>query len=254
MDGTFLGDVRRPFFLVCVIIFSGCGQGSSSNTLFSQTDPSGNPPGSPSLVFTPTLPDSTEAMGFYADGSLKNAIELSMESFAHLKIFRLRYRSWATQSLVDTIEQGAALFRTKFPYGDRMQIGDMSSEHGGTLSMHSSHQNGLDADVAYLQTDQKERNPDVWGDSGFSESFVSNGKVTSNFDIPRNWFLLKELVMTGNVRRIFVDEAIKETFCDQSTTIDPGLDSATRTEVLRRLRPYGNHDDHFHMRIACPTE
>jgi len=118
--------------------------------------------------------------------------------------------------------------------------------------MHSSHQNGLDADVAYLRMNRVERNPDLWGTKGFEESFVANGKVTKNFDLKRNWFLLREVVSNGNVSRIFVGPEIKRAFCNASTRIDPTLKAEYRTEILRRLRPYPNHDDHFHLRVKCP--
>jgi penicillin-insensitive murein endopeptidase len=137
--------------------------------------------------------------------------------------------------------------------GERVQIGDMASERGGTLSMHSSHQNGLDADIAYLQTDQLERDPEEWGERGFEVDFVRNKHVTRNFDQKRNWFLLKEIVSRGTVSRIFVDPEIKRLFCERSSKLDPTTPENVRIEVLRRLRPYPDHDDHFHLRIDCPA-
>jgi len=197
--------------------------------------------------------DPSEAIGFYSDGSLIDGMNLPKESSAHLKIFRLRSRGWGTKSLIDTIVNSAAAFRKKFPKGDRVQIGDMSAHEGGTLSRHASHQNGLDADVAYLTKNHKEYDPNVLGEAGFTENFVVGGKITKNFDTTRNWFLLKEIVLQKGVGRIFVDPKIKKKFCDKNLTIDAKADLSTRTEVLRRLRPYPNHDDHFHMRIECPA-
>ncbi len=177
-----------------------------------------------------------------------------MASAAHLKIFQPRNRAWGTLTLINTIMQAVTSFHTKFPAGERVQIGDLASEHGGQISsVHLSHQNGLDADFAYLQMDHVERNPNSLGPNGFGESFVHNGVVTKNFDLKRNWFLLKEMISRGNVTRIFVDPAIKSAFCDQSMQLDPRVNKAERTEILRRLRPYDAHDDHFHMRIACPA-
>ena len=204
----------------------------------------------------PTVPDMQDvsrAVGFYADGSLTGAFQLPAESSAHLKIFRLRNRGWGTASLVNVIVTATRAFHAQFPTGDRVQVGDMAKERGGLISSsHVSHQNGLDADVAYLQNDHIERNPNTNGPNGFGPSFVSGGKLTSNFDVRRNWFLLKEIVSTGRVTRIFVDPQIKRTFCARAAAIDPSASVAIRNETLRRLRPYDNHDDHFHMRIACP--
>lgn len=234
MDGTLkLGLI----FIFSVSLF-GCGQGSSSAVSSSQKD-----------IFNE---ETAQAIGFYSNGSLLDPVQLPPESAAHLKIFRARDRAWGTQSLVSTILRATSAFHAHFPHGDRVQIGDMAQHSGGFLTMHDSHQNGLDADVAYLKSNQDERDPEGTGPKGFEENFVKHGQVTSNFDVSRNWFLLKEIVARGTVSRIFVDPAIKKEFCAKSLKIDPKEDAAVRVEVLRRLRPYPNHADHFHMRVSCP--
>lgn len=238
MDGT-LNRLALSLFL---IVFSSCGADglvSYNSAIKDRPIDRGN--------------DHSQAIGFYSNGSLIEGFTLPDEGFAHLKIFRLRDRAWGTKTLIDTLLSSAAALRRNFPKGDRVQIGDMSASEGGFLSRHSSHQNGLDADVAYLNKNHIERDPDVWGEAGFAEDFVVNGKLTKTFDTTRNWFLLKEIVLRRGVSRIFVDPIIKKTFCAKSLTIDPKLDFETRTEVLRRLRPYPNHDDHFHMRVDCPS-
>jgi penicillin-insensitive murein endopeptidase len=227
-----------------MLALTSCGGGLSGGTAQGQDDSETSPE---------TRNDTSRAIGFYADGSLKGGFLLPLESSAHVKIFRERNRAWGTLTLVNTIIGAIKSFHAKFPAGERVQIGDLAAEHGGQISsVHLSHQNGLDADIAYLQADHIERNPNGLGPNGFGESFVREGEVTSNFDLKRNWFLLKEIIARGNVTRIFVDPAIKSAFCDQSTRIDPKATSAIRTETLRRIRPYDDHADHFHMRIACP--
>ncbi len=249
MDGTF-----RVFsgisLIVLSFLLSSCGRGEVNN--LSSSFPIEDAPPPDLNLPDDKAEDTSQAVGFYAKGSIISAVYLPFESPAHLKIFRLRHRSWGTKTLINTIVTAAASFRKQFPFGDRVQIGDMSSRDGGPLARHSSHQNGLDADVAYLQMNFVERNPDVYGNAGFAESFVVGGKVTTNFDIKRNWYLLKEVVLQKNVGRIFVDPKIKQTFCELNKVIDPKADLVIRTAVLRRLRPYPNHADHFHMRIDCP--
>lgn len=246
MDGT----IRIAGVVVSLFVFTACGAGGA-NTAFLPVQEVPSRPTEPTLPGEETV-DTSEAIGFYSNGSLLDGEQLPDESFAHLKIFRPRQRAWGTRTLINTIIDAAASFRKKFPYGDRVQIGDMSASEGGVLARHASHQNGLDADVAYLKANHLERNPDVWGNSGFEEVFVTNGKITKNFDAARNWFLLKEVVLKKNIGRIFVDPEIKKAFCEKNKVIDSRASLAVRTEVLRRLRPYPNHDDHFHMRIDCP--
>ncbi len=250
MEGTFT-QVRksllaRIFASALALILSGCdASGVASDGAFHTLNPNPSDDGGV---------DSSRAIGFYTNGYILGAVALPPESAAHLKIFRLRDRGYGTRPLIDAIVRASAAFRQKFPYGDRVSVGDMSSEEGGTLARHSSHQNGLDADIAYLRKNHVERDPNVWGNEGFGESFVRNGRITANFDRERNWFLLKELVARGNVQRIFVDTAIKRFFCENARTLDPSAHPAVRTEVLRRLRPFPNHADHLHMRVTCSDE
>jgi penicillin-insensitive murein endopeptidase len=47
------------------------------------------------------------------------------------------------------------------------------------------------------------------------------------------------------VERVFVNAAIKKTLCQRA-----GTDRAW----LQRVRPYWEHDYHFHVRIKCPDD
>jgi penicillin-insensitive murein endopeptidase len=241
-------DRTTPLFSAFLfsVLLVGCGSGVSAGTL-SQTDsPGTNRPDDGSFI------DGSKAIGFYAEGALDDAAILPDEGSAHLKIFRLRRRGYATQTLVRELVIAAESVRSQFPQGDRLQIADIADANGGTLARHSSHQNGLDADVIFYRKNHYEEDPNTSGPGGFQETFVRNGKVTTNFDMVRNWTFVKNLVARGQVARIFVDAAIKKAFCDQSVALDPGIGAAARTEILRRLRPYPNHDDHYHVRLKCP--
>jgi penicillin-insensitive murein endopeptidase len=243
-------DRTTPLFsaLFFSLLLVGCGAGEvSSGTTLAQTDaPGANLPDDGVFV------DGSSAIGFYAEGALDDAAELPDETSSIMKIFRLRRRGYSTQTLVRELVTAADAVRAAFPAGERLQVADISDANGGTLARHSSHQNGLDADVIFYRKNAYEENPNTSGPGGFQESFVRSGKVTSNFDMVRNWHFVKTLVGRGQVARIFVDAAIKKAFCEQSVAVDPGLNSATRTEILRRLRPYPNHDDHYHVRLKCP--
>ena len=55
--------------------------------------------------------------------------------------------------------------------------------------------------------------------------------------------LLRRAASYSEVARIFVHPAVKKALCDAA-----GADR----EWLRKVRPWYNHDDHFHVRLACP--
>jgi penicillin-insensitive murein endopeptidase len=230
----------------------GCGGSSvgSNASSFPVTETPGF--GTPIPSDGTFVDSTTSAVGFYTDGSLPRSTTLPDSGRGFFKIFLLRDRNFATATLVRSIEMATARWRSEFPIGDRVQVGDIAQSGGGYLSGHASHQNGLDADIAYLKMNHVERDPNTNGPHGFAESFVQNGALTSNFDVARNWAILRNFVGQGNVSRIFVDPVIKATFCKTAAIVDPSLSVVNRDEVLRRLRPLAAHDDHFHIRIQCP--
>lgn len=96
-----------------------------------------------------------------------------------------------------------------------LAVGDLSQPRGGPAPTgHASHQTGLDADVF--------------------------------FGAPARLAKLLELVATdARVDRVFVNPAIKRDLCANATG---------SREWLRKIRPWWGHDDHFHMRLACPPD
>ncbi|MCB0365618.1 MAG: penicillin-insensitive murein endopeptidase [Bdellovibrionaceae bacterium] len=138
--------------------------------------------------------------------------------------------------LVRLLEKSALVFREEYDQKSLIQIDDMSKRRGGRLGSHSSHQSGLDADIAYLDAQPRWR------------SVVTDGVLAEDFDLERNLRFFKLLVDTGYVNRIFVDQKIKEAACVWSK--DSGQQRIFN-ETLMRMRPYRGHDDHFHLRLRC---
>ena len=86
--------------------------------------------------------------------------------------------------------------------------------------------------------------------AGGPADLVDTGRgVTAAFDMARNWWLAGRLAMTPGVDRIFVAAEVKGAFCALTNPDDWGTQ---RSAVLRRLRPWFGHRDHFHVRMACP--
>lgn len=187
--------------------------------------------------------------GFYSKGTMKAASSMPQEGKGLLHIFHNRKRFYGSDGLIEIIESAAAEMSIRHPGLDRLQVGDIAAEQGGFISGHASHQNGLDADIVYYRMNHQEQN-DPNGLKGFEESFVVKGKVTSNFDVARNWELVKLFEQSGRLNRIFVDEKIKEALCFHALSIG---EIKSHEDALKKLRPYANHDDHLHVRITCPA-
>lgn len=198
------------------------------------------------LESTPT--NDEQAVGFYANGTLLNANSLNDSGLGFVKLFTKRNRGYGTYDLVDILERSARAMTEAYPDGERLQVGDMSSQNGGMIGRHGSHQNGLDVDIAFFRKNKNEQIPDY--EAGFAESFVKNKRVTSNFDTLRNYRYFQLLHLSGKINRIFVDKAIKKAVCNYSKKLG---EFKMNIEVLRILRPYPNHDDHMHVRLNCPA-
>lgn len=190
-----------------------------------------------------------QVIGFYSDGSLAQAARLQDEGAGYVKLFRARDRGFGSSGLVELLEQVAAEIHTRHPQGERLQIGDLGVEHGGRITRHGSHQNGLDADLAYYRVTHTEQDPN--DGSGFRDTFVdSQGRVSANLDVARVWELLKLLRASGRLNRVFMDQAIKNSMCAHARSLG---EYDSEGETLRRLRPLGGHADHLHIRLTCPA-
>lgn len=235
--------------LVAGFVLSACSKNENTNEMsggrgpkVSETEPPNHNGDNGAIGLA-----SPQAVGFYAEGKLINDFTFPLEATAVLKVFRSRNRNFSTDDLYQVISHAANLVWNEYPGSERLQIGDIAKRGGGQLALHASHQNGLDADIAYYRVNRRELNPEGFG--GFDEIFVKSGKVTANLDLERNYELMRHLVSTGVVNRMFMDAVIKTKFCELAkgqklTDLDK--------ETLRRMRPLENHRDHFHLRIQCP--
>lgn len=201
-----------------------------------------------SLISTAMAQRLPSPRGFYSKGSILFARQLPLEGEGFMRLFLHRDRGFGSQEMLSLIQKAALEMNLRYPMRDRMQVGDIAQMKGGQISRHNSHQNGLDADIAYFRINGVEQLPDIF--DGFNEDMVINGKLSENFDHERNWELMKSLHRYGKVQRIFVDEVIKRETCHYATSIG---EDKEHVEVLRSLRPFENHIHHLHVRLRCPV-
>ena len=190
-----------------------------------------------------------QVRGFYSKGQLRDANSLKDEGKGFVHIFGRRQRYYGSDGLIETLVRVSSEMLDLFPDSERLQIGDLSNQRGGVAGGHASHQNGLDVDIVYFKNDRREQ-IDFEGKTGFDEDFVINGQLTPNFDIPRNWALMKAFQKTGRLERIFVHEKIKLTLCEYAESMG---ELESEFETLRKLRHFPNHQNHLHLRLTCPS-
>ncbi|WP_051340440.1 penicillin-insensitive murein endopeptidase [Azospirillum halopraeferens] len=124
-------------------------------------------------------------------------------------------------------------------------VGDMAQPRGGPMaSGHVSHQTGLDVDIWFRV--EAERLP-LPAREGLEQPPVVD-PATGRPD-PALWTLghaemVRWTASDPRVARVFVGPALKRDLCER-----PWADRSW----LRRVRPWPGHDDHMHVRLACPA-
>lgn len=162
-------------------------------------------------------------------------------------------RTWGHAILLELLRRGARAAAAAVP-GSIALVGDLSARDGGPLSGHASHQAGRDADVAFLVSDG--RGEPVALDA--FEAFGPQGRSLSSpdhfFDAYRNWIMLREWLSELRVviSHVFVSAELRRLLLDygqQSPEFGRYVPLASQV-----LHVHPNHTDHFHVRIACPTD
>jgi protein MpaA len=114
----------------------------------------------------------SRSVGLPWEGSLVGGVELPAEGKHHVTWDGVRGRSpnrdwrrYGSRRLVRTLLAVVRAYAAAHPGAPRVAVGDLSRPHGGEFGRrfgppgHSSHQNGLDADVYYPRRDGRERPP-----------------------------------------------------------------------------------------------
>jgi penicillin-insensitive murein DD-endopeptidase len=139
--------------------------------------------------------------------------------------------------------------------GSILLIGDLSSEFGGPLYGHKSHQSGRDADVGFFVLD-RDGNPQ---NSRALLRFDKQGRARDGsgilFDDYRNWLLVQLWLKDSraNLEHVFVASHLRTRLLDfarKRPIFRPHVEAAA--QFLRQPSNGLPHDDHFHIRIACP--
>jgi penicillin-insensitive murein endopeptidase len=180
-------------------------------------------------------------------GRIQHPARLPDEGKGWLKLFLPRDRAWGSAALVRLLRGAGNEIENLFPGRSRLQVGDMSAAEGGKISGHRSHQNGLDADLAYYDLNDLEQDPQLT--TGFALDMVQKGTVSPRFDLERNWHLIRILAQDPAVQRIFIDRHLISALCFyalEQTQADLAL-------IFAKLGHFANHSDHLHVRLNCPA-
>ena len=186
---------------------------------------------------------AAEPIGSYAKGCVHGAVQLPTDGPRWQAMRLSRDRRWGHPVLVDYI---AALAASAAQDGwPGLLVGDMGQPRGGPMKTgHASHQSGLDVDIWLLPM------PDhrLSEDERETLSAVSVLKPGTRSVDPKRFgeaerLLVYRAARLPGVARVFVAAGIKQSLC-AITWRDPSF--------LNKVRPWYGHDDHIHVRLACP--
>ena len=162
---------------------------------------------------------------------------------------------WGLGSLVSLIDWSARAVRRQFPDAV-LSVGHLSRRGGGDIDRHASHESGRDADLSFYIKNQT--NHPLYSDH--MVSFRGDGTAPSwpwaAFDDAKNWALVAGIVQEpfAHVTYIFVASPLRARLLAYAAHI--GAPPAIRNRAAELMvQPHGSlpHDDHFHVRIGCPT-
>jgi len=161
--------------------------------------------------------------------------------------------TWGAQHVIDHTRRAIATVNRAHPSVHRLAIGDISAPKGGVLPGHGSHQSGRDIDLGLYFRGVPE---------GYPHEFVkaSGGRL----DAAATWTLVHALYRasktTGGPEKIFLDYDVQGKLYDAARKA--GVSRKTLAEIFqypsgrwtrdRLVKHEPKHDDHLHVRFACP--
>ena len=163
---------------------------------------------------------------------------------------------WGHPALVKMLYRTARDI-SKSASGSKMLVGDLSGKAGGPLAGHASHQSGRDADVGFFAKDAKGKPVTL----DHFVTFAGDGKAADGsglvFDDWRNWLLVQSWIRDhrADISHIFVSRPLRKrllAYASGNKGFKKYVEEATA--LLKEPSDSSAHDDHFHVRIACPKK
>jgi penicillin-insensitive murein endopeptidase len=161
---------------------------------------------------------------------------------------------WGLLPLVGLVDRAARQVHRQYPDAV-LSVGHLSRSGGGEIDRHASHESGRDADIGFYVKNHL-------GKPVLAEHFVAfraDGTAPSwpgaTFDDERNWVLISALVNDATkVTNIFVAAPLRARLLAYAARIGASPQVRMRAaELMMQPRGALAHDDHFHVRIACPS-
>lgn len=192
----------------------------------------------------------TESVGSPNEGELIGGKQLKSSS----SLRSVGVHKFGVPELVDMLTRSAEKVAKKHK-GSVLTVADLSRRGGGDVEGHRSHESGRDADVAFYL--RKGKKPFVAQRFVTVDEDLTVKKVPGvSFDAERNWDLVHAWITDphAHVLQIFVANHLKKRLLEEATRSGAPENVIRRaTDVMVQPKNALPHDDHFHVRVACPS-
>lgn len=183
----------------------------------------------------------------YAGEKLASNRSLEVRGGAH---------AYGTPDLVRVLKRAASKVNKKYK-GSVLFVGDLSAKKGGSLFGHNSHQSGRDADVGFYMRSEQGKHVNPHRFVTFGGDGKARGGELVRFDDERNWAFVEALLTDTktDVRYLFVSMGLRTRLLKYAAQKNVPKELYTKAAAaLMSPADADVHDDHFHVRIACPEK
>ncbi len=181
-------------------------------------------------------------IGSYTAGCLAGAVSLPLDEPGYQVLRPQRHRFYGHPATIAFVRRLAAEAARRSL--GTVLVADMAQPRGGPMPAgHASHQLGLEVDI-WLRLPNKPLSEAQLA-APREEPMVKDGRIDPRAWGPAQAALLRLAAEAPGIDRIFVNPAIKAELC-RSARGDRAW--------LERIRPWWGHDEHFHVRLACPPD
>lgn len=191
-------------------------------------------PATPWSELTTPAPGPPRVIGGYSAGCIAGARPLPVTGPGFRVVHPERHRLFGHPELIALVRQlGKQL---KAHHLGLLAVGDLGQPRGGPAPTgHASHQTGLDVDLWFRPPRH-----------GRAISMVDRAHQRPSPAFSAKVVRLIELAAAApQVERIFINPILKRALC--SEVKGPH-------DWIQKLRPWWGHDDHIHVRLACPAD
>jgi penicillin-insensitive murein endopeptidase len=167
-----------------------------------------------------------------------------------------RKTSYGHPALVKMLHR-AARDLARSAAGTVMLVGDLTRKDGGPLVRHVSHQSGRDADIGFFALNRKGKPVKLTRFIAFRGDGSAKDDSSLRFDDWRNWLLVQGWLRDrrAEIQHVFVSRPLRKRLLRYARSQKRFRKYVERASVLlREPSDSSRHDDHFHVRIACPAK